>query len=422
MTSRDVEHFSTKAPYQFLGGSSENIQNQFKSATHIHRSKDDPEKFVVRVVSGRSERKKDIGAIDYTLGDTIAGIVWCEEDPEVGDAIRMRELDFTDLEMRTGLHTILKKFPPDADGVLEKNGQKARYEMRYSEEIAKIEGTFLITAGGLLLSGDVSGALSFELTTAEEAQKLEASLDLFESTLIKVDQSLGDPAEIRELILEITGSSAAAIKDSANQSASYDEEAQRLTLKVGRKYGRKIPVNEEARMKALEETTEFPTKDPQVIALTEKAIGGATRTKAKIKRLIDFVDEFIIDDTRNEPLSVNDIIETQRGDCTEHSQLFVTMARAAGIPARTVSGFIYGETSVYCFGGHAWCEVEVDGHWHPVDPSWGETMINATHIRISSDRPSAEELEIYMGGLKFRVISVTDKKGNTRKFAKPAAK
>ena len=92
------------------------------------------------------------------------------------------------------------------------------------------------------------------------------------------------------------------------------------------------------------------------------------------------------------------------------------MARAAGIPAREVSGFIYGEGSKFSFGGHAWCEVEVDGHWHPVDPTWGETMINATHIRISGERPSSEETELFMGDLEFRMRSTTDRHGRKRRF------
>ncbi|MFT4550491.1 MAG: hypothetical protein ACI8XO_001771 [Verrucomicrobiales bacterium] len=419
-TSFDVEYFSAEKPYQFLGGSTKSAQNGFQSATEIVRS-DEPEGgFIAKISSGRAQREKDLGEMDYTLGDVMADAVWCEENPDVGDSIRVRELDFTDLEIRAASNTLVEKFPMDGVGVIERCGLKARYVIDYDDPVGKISGKFICDATGNMLSGDISGAVSIELTTRDDALKLEANLDLFESTLIKIDQSLGDPMEVTELVLEISGASAAVIKNSANQSAEYDAKAEHLLLKIGREHGTKARVTEDARETALEETSAYPTKDAQIIALTERAIGRATRPKAKIKRLVDFVDTFIVDDTSSEPLSVNDIIDTQRGDCTEHSQLFVTMARAAGIPARMVSGFIYGEASTYCFGGHAWCEVEVDGHWHPVDPTWGETMINATHIRISGDRPSAQEMEVYLGGLKLRVLSVTDKNGNRREFAKPS--
>jgi hypothetical protein len=37
------------------------------------------------------------------------------------------------------------------------------------------------------------------------------------------------------------------------------------------------------------------------------------------------------------------------------------------------------------FYPHAWNEVVLGSHWHPVDPTWGQTTIDATHIRFSVD-------------------------------------
>ena len=44
-----------------------------------------------------------------------------------------------------------------------------------------------------------------------------------------------------------------------------------------------------------------------------------------------------------DPLTVADIMEKKSGDCTEHALLFVTLARALGIPAREVSGIYYAD-------------------------------------------------------------------------------
>lgn len=421
-TSTDTEYFAAKPPHQFLGAISTSAQNGFKSSTKILRSDRGEGQFVAKILGGKKERSKELGTLDYTLGDALAIVVWCEEKPAIGDAIRVRELDFTDLEVRPSRFTVSAVLPAEGEGegALAIGGLVGRYQMEYFDPVGKVHADFTVDGSGRLLRGDVTGAVELELTTKEEALKLKANIDLFESSLIKIDEPLGDPSDIREMVLEITGEGVDAITDSANQTASYDAEAGRLLLKVGAKHGTGTTVTAEDRAKALEETSVYPTKDAQVIALVDRAIGKATRPKARIKRLVDFVDTFIADDYGNEPLSVNDIIDTQRGDCTEHSQLFVTMARAAGIPAREVSGFIYGEDSTYSFGGHAWCEVEVDGKWHPVDPTWGETMINATHIRISGERPSSEELGLFMGGLKFRMLSVTDRRGKSRVFAKPS--
>ena len=414
--SIDIEYFSAEPPYRFVAASSKTMQNGFESATHIGRAKLGRDGFTARIRSGRVEREKAIGDLDYTLGDLLGCVVWCESQPAVGDCVRLRELDFADLEVRTAVHTLRRVLPTSGDGALLRGGRIGKYEIDYFDEIGKTRAKLISDAHGQLLGGKIGGSVELKLTTAEQARTLVADLDLFESSLIKLEFPLGDASRISAMELEITGASVAAIVDSPEQDADIDPAGERLTLKVGRRHGKRIPVTPEEREKALEETSAYPTKDPQVIALTERAIGSAERPKTRIKRLVGFVDKFITDDTGNEPLTVNDIIDTQRGDCTEHSQLFVTMARAAGIPAREVSGFIYGEAPGPSFGGHAWCEVEVDGYWHSVDPSWGETVVNATHIRISSDRPSSEEMDIYLGGLKFQILSVTDRDGTVRQF------
>jgi transglutaminase-like putative cysteine protease len=72
------------------------------------------------------------------------------------------------------------------------------------------------------------------------------------------------------------------------------------------------------------------------------------------------------------------VFETRRGDCNEHAVLYVALARAAGIPARTVSG-------VLALGGgfyyHAWSEVYL-GDWIAVDPLLGQLPADASHLRL----------------------------------------
>lgn len=70
-------------------------------------------------------------------------------------------------------------------------------------------------------------------------------------------------------------------------------------------------------------------------------------------------------------------LATREADCSEFSQLYVSMARSLGLPARIVSGLAYSGNS---FGGHAWVEVWV-GEWIELDPTWGTHYVDATHIR-----------------------------------------
>ncbi|HEX5964358.1 MAG TPA: transglutaminase domain-containing protein, partial [Pyrinomonadaceae bacterium] len=73
-------------------------------------------------------------------------------------------------------------------------------------------------------------------------------------------------------------------------------------------------------------------------------------------------------------------LATREADCSEFSQLYVSMARSLGLPARIVSGLAYSGNS---FGGHAWVEVWI-GEWIELDPTWGTHFVDATHIRNQS--------------------------------------
>ena len=89
------------------------------------------------------------------------------------------------------------------------------------------------------------------------------------------------------------------------------------------------------------------------------------------------------------------------GDCTEYAQLFISLARLNGIPAREVSGLAYNYIDDNpMFYGHAWAEVWINGRWKEVDPGWNEFHIDATHVKLTEDYFSdveffvAEQIEL----------------------------
>jgi Transglutaminase-like superfamily len=73
------------------------------------------------------------------------------------------------------------------------------------------------------------------------------------------------------------------------------------------------------------------------------------------------------------------VLRARRGDCNEHTQLYVAMARAVGLPARVATGLAYIDGKFYY---HAWPEVFV-GQWIAVDPTLGQFPANAAHLRFA---------------------------------------
>ena len=70
------------------------------------------------------------------------------------------------------------------------------------------------------------------------------------------------------------------------------------------------------------------------------------------------------------------LFNNRQGFCEHYAAAFVTLMRAAGIPARVVTGYQGGEfnrVSDYMLvrqrDAHAWAEVYLNGHWQRVDPT-----------------------------------------------------
>lgn len=70
------------------------------------------------------------------------------------------------------------------------------------------------------------------------------------------------------------------------------------------------------------------------------------------------------------------LFDTRRGFCEHYASAFVVLLRAAGIPARVVTGYQGGEVNpnggyliVRQSDAHAWAEALIDGQWRRFDPT-----------------------------------------------------
>ena len=78
--------------------------------------------------------------------------------------------------------------------------------------------------------------------------------------------------------------------------------------------------------------------------------------------------------------SALEVLENLEGDCSEHSLLFIALARSLGIPARGVLGLVYSE-DINAFAFHVWAEVFA-GKWIGMDPSLGLDFMTPVHIGV----------------------------------------
>lgn len=137
----------------------------------------------------------------------------------------------------------------------------------------------------------------------------------------------------------------------------------------------------------------------------------------KITRILQTLDKPIsvaaLVDTTNQQLryinnrpagSVLAALEAGQGECTDFADLFTTLARSAGIPARTVYGIAYSSAGKPSFMFHAWNEVFAEGQWQGVDPTWNQVRLDATHIKLSDDLSAALLLASSTNEISFTVL------------------
>jgi len=141
--------------------------------------------------------------------------------------------------------------------------------------------------------------------------------------------------------------------------------------------------------------------DPR-IGTQARTIVGAERDPARAARLIgDWVHGYLARNGNATLPSAGQVLKERRGDCNEHTLLYVALARSVGLPARTAAGLLYLNGRFYY---HAWPEVYL-GDWVAVDPTLGQFPADAAHLRLSAGALARQaELLPLIGGLTLEVL------------------
>jgi hypothetical protein len=120
---------------------------------------------------------------------------------------------------------------------------------------------------------------------------------------------------------------------------------------------------------------------PEMAGQAELLKGDTQRDTAR--SIFSFAADYISwpsESRESGDLSALDAYHSRIGGCSEFANLTVALARAAGVPARSVSGWflpvwwppLYAQTAVWNSpaGAHAWVEIYDGSRWTFADPSW----------------------------------------------------
>jgi len=141
------------------------------------------------------------------------------------------------------------------------------------------------------------------------------------------------------------------------------------------KVGKLKDIPKEISRKFLADDTKFDIKNPVIQKAVKEAVGSETNPYWMARRIYRWIIDHLYYELAGGWNVAPAIIERGNGSCSEYSFVFISMCRAAGIPARytgsiAIRGDLASEDDVF----HRWCEIYLPPYgWIPVDPSAGDT-------------------------------------------------
>ncbi|MFH1742980.1 MAG: transglutaminase-like domain-containing protein [bacterium] len=259
--------------------------------------------------------------------------------------------------------------------------------------------------------------------TKEQRKNLEIvtgeAPDLIAASRIPVDYTISDPAQVTEMTVAVSGCEPAdVILDESLQVIGETQADEGFTVTVRKPdYDSLLKRYDTSNLSysGADDLQTYLAAEPLVQSrddrIREKALeltaGVGTRWEA-VENIAGWLHKTIRKEMRVTIPSAVEVLQTLRGDCNEHSQLFAALTRSLGIPTKICAGVAYQDGAFYY---HAWNEVLIgdeDSVWLPVDSTWGETHVDATHFKLKEGSLDKQvELIKLIGTMKLRILDAS---------------
>lgn len=245
---------------------------------------------------------------------------------------------------------------------------------KYSVMQSGMEMIFWISDKGELLRSE--SPIGLVMKKEERIAKEDITtvdFKLYDSYAIRVKKEIKNPRDISMLKIRL---------DSVDLSGLRIEDDRQtlkgniLTIKKAEPgKNKKIPKDIEEFLQA---TAFIPSDDEKIIKIAEEITKGKEGIEA-VREIVSYVDKKLTDKPTFSIPNALDALESEEGDCNEHSALAVALLRAVRIPSRVEVGLVYvGEAFYY----HAWVGVYLGGKWISTDPTFGQIIADPTHVKL----------------------------------------
>lgn len=240
---------------------------------------------------------------------------------------------------------------------------------------------------GALVRAEFPGSQMYLYAQPKEVALSGPSKELPDQLIVNslhTSTPLVDAMNLRELRLRFRGLDLSKIPSDGSQAVTKDGDGWIVDVHPNISYSpalSKIGENLAGMAAWLKPSEDLPCDDPAIRAAAKKAVGDRTTAVEAAVAIRKFVSgrmkatmEF--GDVRD----AADILKHPHGKCTEYAVLTTALLRAAGIPARIVSGLVTGDGTFFY---HAWSESWTGTHWAGIDAALEMDALPACYIKLA---------------------------------------
>jgi len=330
---------------------------------------------------GRLTDTKELPAPKETLRDMVAADRLVGPDAKIGDSVTMSQFDLTMMKDMECTLTLKERKKIVFGGV--------ETPIHVIATHVPAQGVTLdsyVDAEGTPLEMSMGDSIVLRLETEKEAKNVTYSSDIVRMGCVLLDPHPKGVAKMRAATFRFQGIEDDALCiDGVRQTWTKGNDGSRTVVvsvaAVDAAKAATLPIPPKDFQEELSPTLFIQSRDARVQKLAKELIGAETNAWEAARKIRAWVDVNIQDVGTAAMSNAVETLDSKKGDCTEHTVLFVALARAAGIPARECAGLtaIDGGKGFYY---HAWPEVWV-GQWVAMDPTLGQDVADATHIALA---------------------------------------
>jgi hypothetical protein len=277
--------------------------------------------------------------------------------------------------------------------------------LRVRQQLNGISVVSWLDGSGRTLKEESPGGLSMTRQSQAEARELSVArsvpLDLVAQTSIRVPTPITNADEKKLLRLRLSGFDPAGFSLSGGRQQFSEGILEIRRESIDAIAPITLPASDIRLVSYLQPTAFLQSDHPAIRTLAGEIVGGEKDARKAALRIKSWVYKNLAKKPTVSIPTALEVLQTRRGDCNEHAVLFNALARAAGIPAKTVVGVVYLRGAFYY---HAWSEVWL-GEWVSMDPVLNQFPADVTHVKfLEGDIDRQLDILRLIGNLKIEVL------------------